>query len=217
LAHALNGTYHKAITRQIEEEEVHPMLPTDIYPLLTGRALFCTSQAAQRMREIVQCMGTESEKRRAAILLGQDTFDNKSHVELRQLLTRESVHPVPDGIALPVEVVLVDLDDVLSTSKPGHDSRHGFSPSFASQITSMIRLTPVNSSVFFYGWKRQSTTITSNRAVAQQLNKAIDDLLDQMELTGDQGQDIVNEFCGPQLHICEVARSLIGKSRKQDS
>lgn len=77
---SLSGGYHVAIIRQIEAEETSPLLKSELFPLLVGRELQCTSHAARRMREIVQTMGTATEKARADILLGGGSSSTLSKV-----------------------------------------------------------------------------------------------------------------------------------------
>lgn len=213
-SHTLHGTYHSAILRQIESEESKSMIRSDIYPILIDRMLHCTSSAAQRMREIVQCMGTPSESERADIILGEGKYEGRTAEDLRGYLNQQSIHAVPAGLQLPVKVVAFDSQDVVSfaASQSVRSSKY-FPHLVAAQVIKLVRLTPINSSVFLYGWKEQSLTFTSNRVVATGLVKAIDEVLDHDESEGNLHCEEVEKFYGPQIHICETARSLIGKAK----
>ena len=206
--------YHKAIESQIEAEESTLMLPGETYPLLAGRDLECTSHAAQRMREIVQCMGTPSERRRADILLGEGPYKDQSAPSLRQAFGEQSIHTVPDDLRLPVKVIQFDVQECLSNGldplAPHARPSQPFPISTAARAKDMLRLTPINASVFLYGWSHQITTFTSNRTVATELLKTINDILDSDER---QGRGDAADFVGPLIYICETARSLIGKTK----
>jgi hypothetical protein len=214
-SHALSGTYHSAIMRQIEFEESRSMVWNDIYPILADQELHCTSKAAQRMREIVQCMGTLSERGRADIILGEGRYADRSAQDLRQLLAGQSIHTVPLDLQLPIKVIEFESDNLLSSPAPKNGDSKSFPHLVAAQSMKLIRLTPINSSVFLYGWKEQILTFTSNRAVATALLRAIDEVLDRDENEENFNDNEHEKFYGPQIHICETARSLIGKSRNK--
>jgi len=197
------GTYHTAILHQIKAEESSPMLPKEIYPILTGRVLECTSHAAQRMRDIVGTMGTSEERVRAAIVLGEGEFQGQA--ELRRAWTEHSSHAVPDQLVLPVKVVDFDAPALFSADV------EAFPTSVAARTLKTMHLSPINASVFFYGWAAQKTTITSNRVVATGILKTINDILDRDERDGLLSDD--PDFLGPQIYICETARSLVGKDK----
>ncbi|KAK5224618.1 hypothetical protein LTR72_004399 [Exophiala xenobiotica] len=214
-----SATFHKAIQRQIESEESHPLLPEEIYPVLPGRALECTSHSAQRMREIVQCMGTTSERTRADIFLGEGAFKGQSSSDLRRAFAEHSIHAVPEQIQFPIKVVDFDAERAFSARRNDCSQSalrcNDFTSSIASRVVSAMPLTPINSSVFLYGWVRRIVTLTSNRAVATGLLKTINELLDEHEEDESSGVVDNESFVGPQIYICETARSLVGKARSK--
>lgn len=214
-----SGTYHGAILRQIEAEESSPLLPKEVYPLLSGRNLECTFHAAQRMREIVQCMGTTSERIRADIVLGEDVYRSQSASALRQALTEQSIHDVPAGIQFPIKVVNFDADKLFasvgSQARPNDQRSKGFPFSIAARAKESFRLTPINSSVFIYGWVQDMVTLTSNRTVASGLLGTINKLLDEGEQDETQKSEDDKEFIGPSIYVCETARSLVGKAKSE--
>ena len=210
-AHALSGTYHMAIIRQIESEESEPMIINDIYPIVNQRVLHCTSHAAQRMREIVQCMGTLSEKRRADIILGEGGDVSRSPQELRQSFGEQSIHAVPPELQLPIKVIDFESHFLSSGVDESNQHTNSYLASVASRSVKKVNLTTINSSVFLYGWMQHILTFTSNRAVALGLLKAVNEVLDQDEHTGIIESEEQENFSGPQIFICETARSLVGK------
>lgn len=202
-------THHKAIMYQIESEESAPMLYNELYPLLVGRDLQCTSHAAQQMREIVEIMATASERRRAKVLLGEDGYTDQP--ASAEAFGHASLHYVPDGLRLPMKVIDVDVVQILSTERgSAMDFHEAFPASVAAQAKNTLHLNLVNSSVFLYGWAHQITTLTSNRTVAIGLMKAFNDILDSDEFQG-QGHDA--EPVAPVMHVCKTARSLIGETK----
>lgn len=44
--------FHKGLQRQVEVEGEEKLLPSLLYPVLSGHELFCTEEAAQRMQVI---------------------------------------------------------------------------------------------------------------------------------------------------------------------
>lgn len=241
MSHSLHTTYHTAIMRQIESEVSEPMLPTEIYPLLAKRSLRCTTHATQRMREIVQCMGTTSERSRADIVLGEGIYANQDCGQLRIALSRESTHVTPDDLVLPITVVEVNMNEYCdpnhhsdtyprSTHSPSRANPLSFPALIAQKSALKMKLSPINASVFLYGWMQQMTTVTSNRAVAMGFIKTINDILDEDEqdVQDVERSQVANQrretealpekekgdgFAGPEIYICETARSLIGKAK----
>ena len=211
------GSCHAAILRQIEAEELHPLLPNEIYPLLRGRTLECTSSAAGRMRDIVQCMGTNSERIRASIVLGSAEYQGQSGSQLREALSEQSSYPLPLEIRLPIKIVPFNSEEVLSSTVtemlPKADRRKIFPSSVATRVTDSFHLNTINLSVFLYGWSQQIATLTSNRSVASGLLRTINGLLDQGGRDECQNADQDGMFYGPQIYICGTARSLMGKAK----
>ncbi|KAL2438599.1 hypothetical protein ABEF95_012008 [Exophiala dermatitidis] len=211
------STYHKAILRQIEAEESSHLVFDELYPVLDGHVLECTAHAAGRMREIVQCMGTPSETKRADIILGVGTARGQSASQLRQAWSEHTVHPVPSELQFPIRIVDFDGTQLLSSDrKTARCASGGIFPSrVANRATHLMSLSPINISVFFYGWSREIVTFTSNRVVATGLLKTINEVLDECEHSDSAGDEVDSNFIGPQIYICETARSLIGKAKSK--
>ena len=174
---------HKAINRQIVAEASDRLLPSSIYPAFSSRSLVCSTPAAQRMREIVDQIGTPGEKARANIFMGEGAASGKSEAELRSMLEAQSFYPVPEELKLPIKVV----QDVVQLSEL---------PEVAAVLEPQLSL--INRSVFFLGWSRSWITVTSNRTVAKLIESVVE------ERGGRQ-------CIGPTVWICGPARSLVGK------
>lgn len=197
--------FHKAMRRQIEREESENLLPQVLYPAMGGRKLVCTGEAAQRMREIVETIGTDAEKERTRFLLG-DGFANELDGEARYSVAfkgmeKLSQHAVPPDWKIPVNIIDTDEDAALvaATTQP---------PSLASKISP--HLTPINRSIFLFGWRLSHTTITSNRTVARQIERLVEEELDREGARVDKDGD---GEVGPDVWVCTCSRSLIGKEK----
>lgn len=188
-------SHHKAITRQIELEARDHLLPECLYPALEGRNLVCTTEAATRMREIVEQIGTKSERARAELLL--DEYDDQENEEavkhppssLLSLFASHSEYDVPSTLRLPIFVTSAPIPDLLQQLPP-------VAHTVADQLSA------INRSVFLYGWARGISTVSSNRAVA----KVVEEIV-----TAQGGKKVM----GPEVWLCATARSLVGKERQR--
>ncbi|KAL2821567.1 hypothetical protein BJX63DRAFT_219235 [Aspergillus granulosus] len=184
--------HHKAINRQIEIERERPLLPTELWPAMESRELICTSEAAKRMREIVDIIGTETERTRMAILMGDNSFSGLKSASLTEELQKLSDYQVPVHLNLPIKTV--DAQVAIDLGK-----QQGKLPPVAQRVEEI--LSDINTSVFMYGWVSQLMTISSNRTVVKQIETTI------------EMQRDVEDLEGPLVWVCDTARSLIGKEK----
>lgn len=147
------------------------------------------------MKEIVDTIGTETEKKRTAVIFGDPPFDGMDGKELRQQFQQLTDYQVPDTWMLPIKVVdaKAEIDQAWQRKAL---------PDVAHKLEEV--LTDINRSVFFYGWVKDVTTITSNRTVVKQIETIIE---------GNRNGD--DELRGPPVWVCETARSLIGKEKNR--
>ena len=94
--------FNGAIRRQIEIESAEHLLPLILWPAMGDRKLVCIHAASQRMREIVDTIGTETEKARTRLLMGDDMNDQATLIEGFSKLSK---HSIPVGWQLPVRVI----------------------------------------------------------------------------------------------------------------
>jgi hypothetical protein len=181
-------TFHRAIRRQIDLEAEEKLLPSSLYPAMLDRDLVCTATAAKRMREIVMQIGTDGEKRRTELLLGEGPAGlNKSSQELRDAFQETSEYAVPPGWRLPIRI------------EAGHYDLARL-PAVAKIVEE--ELTEINRSVFLWAWERGYTTVSSNRTVAKVVEGVVE-----------AGQGEGEEVTGPGVWLCATARSLVGKEK----
>jgi len=181
---AKDGQPHPAIVRQLQTESEEQLLPSILYPLLQGRDMVCTTEAARRMREIVSTIGTDSEKARTEIFISSSVSSPHAHPDLHPSLRFLTHHPIPSNLHLPISVVpsTVDLSRL---------------PAIAANVAA--QLSEVNRSVFLYGWQEGYTTISSNRAVV----KGVEGVFEEQR----------SEEVGPDVWLVGTARSLVGKEK----
>ncbi|KAF2453659.1 hypothetical protein BDY21DRAFT_355658 [Lineolata rhizophorae] len=175
---------HKAVRRQIEMEDKEKLLPTSLYPAMGGRKLVTTAEAAKRMHEIVDTIGTETEKARTAIIMQQEPRAQRE--ELIERFQKYSDYPVPSSWQIPLKIVNKDVNRAQV-------------PSLAEAV--MEPLSDINRSVFSYGWLSGRTTISSNRTVAKQIEHLVEE-----HRTSEEDR-------GPDVWLCPTARSLVGKEK----
>ncbi|KAI4728474.1 hypothetical protein E4T49_03772 [Aureobasidium sp. EXF-10728] len=147
--------FHRALKRQVEIEDEENLLPNLLYPALANRQLLCTDEAARRMREIVDTIGTAGEKQRTKLFMGDTEL---SSAQVREELEKQSRFEVPESLKLPI---VTQVPDEEPTTLP------------LSAKAVKEQLTSINQSVFLHGWARGITTVTSNRTVVKQIENIL--------------------------------------------
>ena len=178
--------FNRAVRRQIEIEAEEQLMLATLWPAMEDRGLVCTHEAAQRMREITDLIGTDSEKARMRIMMGDDT--TKSPDQLRKEFQKYSEHQIPSSWKLPIRIDTTDIPSLLDSL-----------PKVAAPIAP--QLSPINQSVFLYGWAKGWTVLTSNRTVSKQIETLIE-----------ANRTEENEI-GPTVWLCPTSRSLVAKER----
>lgn len=108
--------YPHEVKCQIEEEKGKKLLPTNIYPLIGSHPMVCTQDAASQMNLIVDTLATDTEKRRADLLLGQNDCANSTSDALRKEWQDMSNHPIPQNFKLPLRAVPCNIDETVGKS-----------------------------------------------------------------------------------------------------
>ncbi|GIC89241.1 uncharacterized protein Aud_005648 [Aspergillus udagawae] len=189
----LSPFHHKAIFKQVEVEKQRPLLPTELWPAMTAHDLVCTEEAARRMREIVDTIGTEAERTRTQLLMGDAPFSDCDTTSLLEKFQELSDYEVPSGWKIPIRTVRAK-----SAIEAARDQ--GTLPPVSRKVAKV--LSDINYSVFLYGWSTGVTTISSNRTVVKQIETIIEE-----NRNGDEGLE------GPLVWVCDTARSLAGKDK----
>lgn len=185
--------FHPAIVRQIEVEKEKPLLPSELWPAMSNRELVTTSEAAVRFKEIVDTIGTDTEKIRTRLLLGEGPYEKLNREALLQEFQELSDYQVPAEWKLPIKVI--DAQSVIDAAKE-KDKLHPVVYEVAKALSD------INNSVFLYGWVTGLTTISSNRTIDKQIEATVESIRED-----DDG------LKGPDVWICDTARSLVGKDK----
>lgn len=147
------------------------ILPTVLYPALRGRKLVCTRLAAAYFRRLIDAISTHSEETRAALILPpssdtEPTNEPPTPSTLRQAFQQWSNHPVPPDLHLPVQIVpdldLPDIPPLVTASRL---------PPMALAVAR--DLSPLNRSVYTYGWAHGLTTVTGHRGIERQVRLSL--------------------------------------------
>lgn len=178
--------YPGEVKAQIEEEAGENLLPVHLYPAIGSHSMVCTQEAADQMNLIVDTLATDEEKRRAQLLVAQDDCQERSPHELAVEWASMSDHPVSTGLTLPIRVVPSNIDEITPRL-----------PAAACKLKD--EMSPLNASIFFYGWAQGITTLSSNRARARQIEHAINQ------------HGLQDGEAGPHIWLCGESRSLIAK------
>lgn len=178
--------FNRNIRRQIEIEDKEHLMQNTLWPAMVGRDLVCTKIATQRMREIVELIGTDSEKERTRLFMGDDP--SKPPEQLFEEFQKLSAYPIPSDWRLPIKIV-----DELVTD--------GNSPRLAATVAK--ELSDINESVFIYGWLTGRTTITSNRSAVKAIERCV------------EANRLSDEDIGPVAFIVPTARSLVAKEKER--
>ena len=200
--------FNRNVRNQIAIEEEEQLMPRSLWPAMAGHRLVCTKLAAKRMSEIVNTIGTATEKERMNIMMG--LVSAKSREDLLEQLGKLSEHAVPSEWQLPIAI---EDEDDLEAKYAGRSHR---------EVMEKGNLVDVNRSVFMYGWLSGNTTITSNRVAVKAIEKAVEDKSkwlwhaeSEQMLTCFEGKS--DDDRGPDVWICPIARSLVAKEKNRDS
>ncbi|KAL9106557.1 MAG: hypothetical protein Q9227_008403 [Pyrenula ochraceoflavens] len=227
--------HHANLLSQIEREAKDPLLPNKLYPLLCNHKLICSAPAARRCQEIVDTIATDSERKRCAAIFGlplpSDLTANpdpnrnlaldpssqpvSSPSSSIKTLTSLSDHPLPPSLHFPIQMLPFSPPSPNSSTHP----ESPYLPTSASSLTP--HLSPINQSVFLFGWAHRATTVTSNRTVGRDIHQRLIEFYtqhaggssDNAQARGnnDDEDGEAEMWWGPRMCYVEPARSLVGK------
>ncbi|KAI3393558.1 hypothetical protein diail_4149 [Diaporthe ilicicola] len=192
-----------------------------VYSALRGRRLECTYEVAKEFCNIVDDLGTETTKTRAAIMFGwedvQEGFQilqriqpqlsngsgdgvstcggqsNTSGPKNRMEEWRKlSIYPVPDELQFPVRMIGEDIFDHKDYASL---IEAGKLPPVASKVWEKLDR-PYNRSCHLWGWMQDITTVSANS-----LNTRL------VDATVDKGRTSALEV-GPRMYLTALAISL---------
>lgn len=192
-----------------------------VYSALRGRRLECTYEVAREFCNIVDDLGTETTKARAALIFGWKdvqegiqvlrhgqiprlnssgetavtTGDQPNYAEPKNLIEawrKLSIYPVPEDLQFPVRVI---GEDIFDDKDYASLIRNGKLPPVASKVWEKLDR-PYNRSCHLWGWMRDITTVSANS-----LNTRL------VDATVDKGRTNALEV-GPRMYLTSLAISL---------
>ncbi|KAF9878867.1 ketose-bisphosphate aldolase class-ii family protein [Colletotrichum karsti] len=178
-----------------DEAEYGPRLVNSLYPILRGRTLVCTREAAETCLRMVYDASTDDEVARVEILLGQETLrgkqddkmaflervlrqdgwplesEDEAYTEARRKkliaeLQKLSCHPVPEDLQLPIRIV-----EDFRREHVREEVAKGTLPKVVLSVEPTLNET--NCSSFMFGWRTGNTTITCNRHAVRRLGNLV--------------------------------------------
>ncbi|TPX11806.1 uncharacterized protein E0L32_007543 [Thyridium curvatum] len=169
-----------------------------LYPVLAGRELVCTREAAQTFRKLTRTMATPTELARGGLLLPPEECTVRPEEFLPHFRVT-SEYPVPDDLKLPVRIAGANW----GTAEVEQCVAEGALPRVAVPV--LRELSEPSSSVFAYGWASGLTTITSNRTASNTIKRLVErNRTDEYEK-------------GPKVWVCSIARSLKCTPKDKDT
>jgi len=159
---ALNNDDDVEESGQVPRNEI---LVKVLLPALRGRKLVCTKLAAKYFRELIGAISTSSEEFRASLILPPEGAE-KPHDELVAGLQKWSNVTIPHDLLLPIEIV----DDVTVENVEKLVSSKNLPP---MAIKVARDLSPLNRSIYLYGWANRVTTVTGHRGINRQVQLSV--------------------------------------------
>lgn len=184
---------------QIEEENKNPggIMAAKLYPLLAGRKLVCTNEAAEHFHNVIQAVGTETERERGRLMIPWDDHTRAMSTEaIRARFQQLSIHALPPDVQLPLEIAPGRWD---LTSIPQVVAR-GDLPRVALDVARFSGFKSAKMSIFVYGWATGVVTLTSNKEVVGQFRTWVE--ANRKEETE----------AGPMIWKLNVTRNLLAKN-----
>ncbi|RAL64907.1 hypothetical protein DID88_001501 [Monilinia fructigena] len=104
--------HHRFLIKQMEMENKDQLLPSIVWPACGTRKLVCTREAVVRAQEIVDTIGTNTEKKRMELLF--DSNHESTRDQLAEEFQKLSEYRIPLKWQLPIWVVDVDISTIMS-------------------------------------------------------------------------------------------------------
>lgn len=183
--------------QMLEETQHGGLMTRTLYPILRGRALVCTKEAAEHFHEVLRLVGTATERERARHLVPADEETRRTPPrDLRARFQRLSVHPLPAAVQIPIRVI----DDDWTWPSIRRAVAEAHLPRVALDVARCANFKSSKLSIFMHGWATGMVTLTSNKEVRGQIRTWVE------ANRHDDGE------CGPAIWRLDVTRNLLAKS-----
>lgn len=185
---------------QIEEELTHEggVMAKTLYPILAGRRLVCTREAAEHFHELLRKVGTETERERGRLLVPWDE-DTRSmtDAEIRARFNELSIRPPPPDVQIPLTILPTHWDEPSSVAKAVEEERV---PAVALDVVRCGKLGSSKLSVFMQGWESGDVTVTSNKEIQARIRTWV------------EANRKSDDEAGPRIFKLDVTRNLLARS-----
>ncbi|RFU76809.1 hypothetical protein TARUN_5395 [Trichoderma arundinaceum] len=183
---------------QIEEERKHGgVMVRELYPILQGRTLVCTQEAAEHFHEVLNTVGTPTERERGRLLVPfDDDTRSMSAGEIRSRFEQLSTHTLPRDVQVPIQI----LAETWTMSTVNQAVADGRLPTVALDVAKCGAFKSSKLSIYMYGWATGNITITSNKEVRGQIRTWV-----ETNRRDDHER-------GPAIWRIDVTRNLLAKS-----
>ncbi|KAM0257867.1 hypothetical protein ACHAQJ_004171 [Trichoderma viride] len=184
---------------QIEEEERQQggVMVRALYPVLQGRTLVCTQEAAEHFHQVLSTVGTPTERERGRLLVPFDEDTRSiSTEEIRRRFQELSTHLLPRDVQVPIQI-LTEPWTMATVTQAVTDKRL---PKVALDVAQCGAFKSSKLSIYMYGWATGKVTITSNKEVRGQIRTWV-----EANRRHDQER-------GPAIWRIDVTRNLLAKS-----
>lgn len=170
-----------------------------VYSALKGRRLECTQEVAREFCNIVDDLGTETTKSRAAMMFGWEDVQEGIQILRRGQIPRSngsgddvvtprdqpkpaepnnlieewqklSIYPVPEDLQFPVRVI---GEDIFDDKDYASLIRAGKLPPVASKVWEKLDR-PYNRSCHLWGWMQDITTVSANSLNTRLVDATVD-------------------------------------------
>ena len=168
-----------------------------LYPILDGRELVCTKEAAEHFHEVLKTVGTSTERERGRLLVPLDgEIRAMSDAAIRSRFMELSIHQLPATVQMPVRVFDQDWDWLLMERAVSE----GRLPPMALDVARCAGFKSSKLSTYMHGWATDEVTVTSNKEVRGQIRTWV-------EANRRDDSDY-----GPRIWRVDVTRNLLAKS-----
>ncbi|KAM5354200.1 hypothetical protein ACJ41O_000850 [Fusarium nematophilum] len=184
---------------QIEEEKSHEggLMARTLYPVLQGRKLVCTREAAVHFHDVLRTVGTDTERERGRLLVPwDDEVRGMSPDAIHSRFQQLSIHTLPEDVQVPITIIEEswDMEAIIDAVEKG------VLPYVAKDVARSSGFKSSKLSIFMYGWAAGLTTVTSNKEVRGQVRTWVE--------ANRKGEEEV----GPQIFRIDVTRNLLAKA-----
>lgn len=175
-----------------------------LYPILRGRKLICTKEAAEHFHDVLRTVGTTTERQRGHLLIPNPSSSSPLAVSaaeaedaprLHERFCALSIHPPPSDFQIPISILPEETDFETAV-------RDGRLPRLALDVARCGGFKSAKLSIYMHGWTEGLVTVTSNKEIRGQIRTWV-------EANRREGEEAA---LGPRIYRFDMTRNLLAKS-----